>query len=285
MLKIGLIGLGVLILIILAVVVVSTLADNQFERKVSEEVKIIFNENGVNEKQVIGQEDLQDLPRCVQNWLTNSGIIGQEKVSTVRLKQQGILRLKPESGWLPFEAVQYFRVDQPSFIWKADIKFAPFFNIAGRDLYLDGQGHMLIKLLSLITVSDVKGPEIDQGTLMRYLAELQWFPSAALAEYLTWEEIDTNSAKVTMNYRGVTASAVYKFTETGDVAEFTGQRYMEQNGDFSLETWSGTGTEHKEFNGTRIANKGEVTWRLRQGDFTWLKWEITEIEYNKPMAY
>ncbi len=32
--------------------------------------------------------------------------------------------------------------------------------------------------------------EIHQGTLLRYLAETMWFPTAALNDYLTWEEMD-----------------------------------------------------------------------------------------------
>jgi hypothetical protein len=27
--------------------------------------------------------------------------------------------------------------------------------------------------------------------------------------------------------------------------------------------------------------KSEVTWKLKSGDYTWYKLEITEIEYNK----
>ena len=66
--------------------------------------------------------------------------------------------------------------------------------IAGRDRYADGHGHMLIKLASLLTVADGAGPEIDQGTLLRYLGEIVWFPSAALRDYISWEAIDERSA-------------------------------------------------------------------------------------------
>ena len=35
-------------------------------------------------------------------------------------------------------------------------------------------------------------------------------------------------------------------------------------------------------NGMRIPYKSEITWKLKTGDCTWLKLEVTDIEYNKP---
>lgn len=74
---------------------------------------------------------------------------------------------------------------------------------------------MLIKILSLFTVADSKGKEIDQGSLLRYLAETMWFPTAALNEYLYWEEMDQYNAKVTMTYDEITASGIFTFNDIG----------------------------------------------------------------------
>lgn len=67
---------------------------------------------------------------------------------------------------------------------------------------------MLIRLFSIFPVAAASGKEMDQGALLRYLAEMQWFPSAALNRYIQWEEIDSFSAKATMSDQGVTASGV-----------------------------------------------------------------------------
>lgn len=42
---------------------------------------------------------------------------------------------------------------------------------------------------------------------------------------------------------------------------------------------------YKEFNGIRLPAKGEVFWKLPDGDFSYYQFEITEIEYNKPVIY
>ncbi|GGM42539.1 hypothetical protein GCM10011351_30640 [Paraliobacillus quinghaiensis] len=144
---------------------------------------------------------------------------------------------------------------------------------------------MLIKLLALFPVADSKGKEIDQGTLLRYLAETMWFPSAALNEYITWETLDTNRSKATMSYGGIVASGVFTFNDIGEVTQFEAERYGEFDGETRLETWSIPVRDYKEFEGIKIPTKGDVTWKLDLGDFNWFNFEVTEIEYNKPFVY
>jgi hypothetical protein len=66
------------------------------------------------------------------------------------------------------EAEQWFKTEEPGFIWVAKVKFAPGIHLAARDKYEDGRGQMIIKLLSLIPVSRAEGKEIDQGAMVRY---------------------------------------------------------------------------------------------------------------------
>lgn len=75
--------------------------------------------------------------------------------------------------------------------------------VTGRDKFVDGKGQMTFELFSLINVANDTGDKIDQGTLQRYLAEICWFPSAALSPYIKWDDIDSTSAKATLTYKNV----------------------------------------------------------------------------------
>lgn len=277
--------LSIPVVIVLLVLTVSFIANILFNQKVKKEVIELFNNNMENKKDTIRKADLEGLPLCVQKWLENSQVIGKERIRTVRLKQKGLMRRKKGQPWMPAEARQYFTIDEPGFIWKAKIKVAPFLYITGRDKYYEGNGNMLIKLLSLITVADARGKELDQGALLRYLGETVWFPTAALSSYIKWEKIDSNSARATMSYRGITASGVFIFNEKSEVIKFVAERYMELNGQYVMETWSCPLKDYKEFNGIWIPTKGEAVWNLKTGDFSYYQAEITEIEYNKPFVY
>jgi hypothetical protein len=228
----------------------------------------------------VTNEDLSGLPQNVKKWLEYTGIIGKEKIVSVHVKQKAYMRLENDKPWMPVEAEQYFTTDEPGFIWKAKIKLAPLFYISGRDKYANGKGNMLIKMHSLFTVADSTGKEIDQGSLLRYLAETMWFPTAALNEYLTWEELDQYNAKVTMTYGEITASGIFTFNDKWQVINFEAERYGDFNGEIRLETWSIPVRDYKEFEGIGIPTKGDVTWKLDTGDFNWFNFEVTEIEYN-----
>lgn len=275
----------VLFLSLFLIIIFSIIVKFRFKQNVMKEVQELFYRHVDNKHQMILQSDLEGLPFCVQKWLLQAEVVGKEKIRCARLKQKAMMRMREGKPWMPTEVEQYFTVDKPGFIWKAHIKAAPLFHIAGRDRYDEGKGNMLIKLLTWIKVADATGEEIDQGTLLRFLAEIMWFPTAALSSYIKWEEIDSHAAKATMTYRGVCASGVFTFNETGEVISFGAKRYMEAKGKYSLEDWLVRIEESKKFQGVNIPFKGEVIWKLKTGDFCWYQFEISEIEYNKAEVY
>lgn len=179
---------------------------------------------------------------------------------------------------MPFEAVEYFSIDPPAFVWHATIKPGRLIHLAGRDKFINGQGNMLIKPLSLFTVANSSGEEINQGTLLRYMAEMAWFPQAAVSDYLRWEPINDHQARVTMDFSGISASGIYLFNDDGDVAGFEADRYGDFEGVFRKERWAINVTGYKVFNGSRMGYASEVTWKLKEGDFTWLRLELTDID-------
>lgn len=125
----------------------------------------------------------------------------------------------------------------------------------------------------------------DQGTLVRFLAEIVWIPSAALSDYITWEEINLNSARATMSFGDITAAGVFTFNDRGEPIGFTAERYRDVDGEFEMETWSISMDNYQMFDGIKVPAAGEITWELAEGDFTWYKFEIKEFEYNQPEVY
>jgi hypothetical protein len=238
-------------------------------------------------KQILTRQMISGLPAPVQNWLSRSGVVGKPMIYTVYLEQQGKMRTTPEGKWMEVKAQEYFTILQPGFLWTADVKAAPFLHLAGRDKYENGRGHMLIKALSLLTVANAQGKETDQGTLLRYLGEIVWFPTAALSEYITWEQIDAHSAKATMTYGGIEAAGIFRFSEQGDVESFEAQRYYTRKEGATLEKWVVTvdKNDFKEFEGIRIPARSVVTWKLKSGDFTWFTLEITRAAYNQQVTF
>ncbi|MCU7491946.1 MAG: hypothetical protein HF310_10650 [Ignavibacteria bacterium] len=273
---------GTIANVIILVMCVIGYGDWSFSRMVNSELPSFVSQSPVK-SEVIKDSDISGLPPAVQKWLRRSNVIGKDMVKTVRLKQTGQMRTSPEGSWWAFKAEQYFTVDRPAFLWKVDVKANPFLYMTGRDMYHNGRGQMMIKVMSLVPVVDVKGKDIDQGAMLRFLAEGTWFPAFALSSYLRWEEVDSLSARATMTYGGIEASGVYRFNSDGDLVSFEAMRYYFRKEGSTLEKWyiEIDKDGYKEFGGMRIPAKSSVTWKLKDGDYKWLNVEVTEMGFNK----
>lgn len=272
---------GTLANLLIAVMLVYAWGTWRFNTMVRNEVQAVLSDTPTTAA-VLTDKDISHLPPIVQQWLRRSNVVGKRVSRSVHLHQSGLMRTKRDGKWMPVSAEQYFTVKHPGFVWVADVKAAPGVHLAGRDLYLDGHGHMLIKALSLYPVANSGGATVDQGNLLRYLAEIAWFPSAALAPYITWEAVDDHRAMATMHYGDVTASGVFAFTPKGDLESFSALRFYDRKEGPTLEPWfiNVEPGAYKEFNGVRIPVRSSVTWKLREGDLTWYKVQIDEVEYD-----
>lgn len=139
---------------------------------------------------------------------------------------------------------------------------------------------MIIKLLSLIRVANSKDNEkVNQATLQRYLAEIVWFPSASLSQYIKWETIDDYSARATMEYKETKGSGVFHFDKDGNFERFVSMRFQDSNA-IKPTKWTVFATKLEERNGIKIPVECEASWELESGKWTWLKLKIKDIQYN-----
>jgi len=271
--------------VLLSFAVVVAWADSRFQRETDKQVRSFLAPVRSVPPVAITAENLDALPVPVRRWMEASGAVGGPIPRSVRLKQRGLLRTSPGQAYMPTEAHQYFRVDEPGFVWRVRVRMMRLIPIAGRDSYVGGRGRMLIKVASLIPVANAADDKIDQGELVRFLSEIVWFPAASLSPFIRWESMDDNSARATMTYRGVSCSAVFSFDERGRFIRLSADRYMGAGPSAKLERWATSATDWGDFGGCLIPIKGGVTWKLDGGGFTYYRWEITEVEYDRPELY
>lgn len=266
--------------IILVAVIIGYSTAN-FQAKIKRERSALFDRAPIENREVVTKDAILGLPPIVQKWLTNSGTVGGPLISNVYLTQELQLKMKPEqSDWNRGLAEQYFTTHPPAFNWSIDTEMNALLRVAGRDKFENGKGEMVIKLLSLIPVADAKNDEkIDRATLQRYLAEIVWFPSAALSEYIKWEEVDDHTARATMAFEGTRGSGEFYFDDNGNFEQFTAMRYRDAESAAPTE-WTVVATNTEERNGILIPVECEASWKLEEGEWTWLKLKIKDIQYN-----
>ena len=251
-----------------------------FNQKVNRDLKALKERVLESGKELITEEDIKSLPEPIQRYLRYTGIIGKSRINTIQIMQKGYIRQTPDQSWTSLEAKQYFTTGIPGFVWAAKVKMLPGISIKARDIYLDGVGNMYIKLPPFITVADASGAEVDQGSALRYLAEMVWFPTAYLNDYINWEPINNNSCKIILDYQGMMVSAVLYFNEKGEMTHIFAERYREIKGQYSLDEWVPRMSAYKEINGIKVPTKSEVIWKLDSGDFKAIEVEVTDITYE-----
>ena len=152
-----------------------------------------------------------------------------------------------------------------------------------RDMYISDKGRLIVTLFSLFNVVDAKGEKYNEGELLRWLGESVLYPTNFLQNNrLKWFPIDARTAKLTFNYNGLSLFFKITFNEIGEITEMETKRYMGEN---NLETWIIKPTNYKDLNNVIIPTSFEVLWGLEKGDFSYAKFNITEVEYEIPEKF
>jgi hypothetical protein len=229
---------------------------------------------------LITEAHLLGLPEPVQRYLRYSQAVGKETIRTVRLKQIGKIRQSAQQPWMNLDAEEYYSVDPPGFLWVGTMRKGGLPLVRARDMYRDGKGNMQIKLATIFTIANATGEKMDQGSMMRYLNEMMWFPTAFLGPNVSFEPVDRTSAKVTLTDLGKKVTATMYFDDEGRPTDFVAPRYREE-----LETWSTPITEYGEYEGLKLPVKGKAVWKLKEGDLEYIDVVISALEYNVNTPY
>jgi hypothetical protein len=246
--------------------------------KFGRQVKELFAQSKSISGQTFHKKQLDSLPEPVQRYFNHILKEGQPYISYARIKHVGQFKANLDKDWVNITGEQYATTEKPGFIWKG---YTAMFT--ARDMYIIDKGQLIVSLFSLYNIVDAKGEPYNQGELLRWLGESVLYPTNFLpGERLKWFPIDTNTAKLTFNYKGLSLFFNITFNEIGEITELETKRYMNEK---KLETWVIKATNYNELNNVIIPTAFDVLWRLEKGDFSYAKFNITEVEYNKPEKF
>jgi hypothetical protein len=247
--------------------------------KFGRQVKELF----VQSKRITGRafhkKQIDSLPEPVQKYFNYILKEGQPYISYARIKHSGQFKADLNKGWMNITGEQYATTEKPGFIWKGSTTM-----FVARDMYISNHGRLIVSLFSVYNIVDAKGKEkYDMGEILRWLGESILYPTNFLpSDRLQWFPIDSKTARLTFNYNGLSLFFKITFNETGEITEMETKRYM---GDENLETWIIKAKNYKELNNVMIPTAFDVLWRLDKGDFSYAKFNITEVEYDKPEKF
>jgi hypothetical protein len=226
-------------------------------------------------------KELEGLPAPVQRFFRAVLKDGQPIVAAANLSQRGLFNMsETENKWSPFTATQLVTTQHLGFDWDARIQMAPGVSAFVHDSYVLGEGKLHASLLGLLTVADVGNtPQAAQGELLRFFAEMPWYPTALLpSQGVRWEAIDDTSARATLTDGATTVSLVFQFNAEGAIATMRAE--ARDRDALTAMPWNGRFWEYAVRNGMLIPLEGEVGWEYPEGTRLYYKGKVTEINYE-----
>lgn len=276
----------IIALILFSILITITLLIGKKKRKIEHAklIEKIVNQSSIEQTLKVHYTSLNDLPKPVQKYFRNVLTNGQSFIKTTWLEQIGELKVTPQSkDWSKFKATQIISQDNVSFLWDAKINIAPLFHVRVRDSLIEAMGEGNVYLMSAISLgSDKNKPELNSGTLYRYLAEAVWHPTALLPQSgVNWESVDNNKAIANLTKFNISISLEFKFNNFGEIIGiYTKDRYGKFGNKYVKYPWEGKFSDYKEFNGIKIPTKGEVGWHLPNGWWLFWKGEIMDAKFD-----
>lgn len=238
-------------------------------------------------RRVFRTDDLVGLPAPIQRYLRHVLKEGQPYVQTARMEQSGTFRGTPDAEWSPFRAVHHVTTVPPGFVWDATIDMVPLVPVRVVDAYQAGRGFLRARVGGLVTVSNpAPGAELDEGELLRYLAEAPLYPTAFLpGNGIAWTPIDDRAARATLEHEGTTASLVFHVNDRSEIEGVTGRRsYLKKDGSSEFRPWRGYWRHYDVRNGMRVPLDGEVAWMHPEGEVSYWRGHLEAYDDQSHQA-
>lgn len=233
----------------------------------------------------VTQELYADVPAPVRRYFRHVLSDGLPFIATAELSQEGSFRaVTDEPGdWSPFRAAQVVTTRPPGFLWDAAVDMIPWASVRVLDAYVQGEGHLRARMGNMLTVMEPSpSPALNEGELLRYLAEAPLYPTALLPVMgVHWTPIDERSARATIADRGTTASLIFHFNDRAEVERVTGWRpFLRTDGAPESQPWTGRWGDYAQRNGMWVPTQGEVAWGAPGQEEAYWQGHIDDLRYT-----
>jgi hypothetical protein len=226
------------------------------------------------------EADITHLPPPVQRYIRQSGSIGRPVATEITLEFEATMFDAPGAPGMSGPVRQYNRFDTPDrlFLMTTRMKGLP---VAVLHDFSPGGATMKVRLLGLVNVVDLSGPDLTRTETVTLLNDLAFFaPSRLTDPRLSWTAIDETRAKVAFTLGGNTVSAVLVFNDAGDLVDFISddRGMLEKDGSLRILRWTTPMHSYADFDGWRVATGGDAIWHLPEGPFTYGQMRLTRYE-------
>jgi hypothetical protein len=189
---------------------------------------------------------------------------------SVEFDQSGTMWMSRGAKATPFSAHQIVGVSTPAFAWRAALD--PVGAVLVADYFSEGTGGLEVKLFGAVTLARMVGtPGMNQGEMLRYLAEVPWNPDAILMnELLDWTVVDPQTIRVASGVGEDRGEITFNLNADGLIHRMSApSRVYADKGRMTALPWHGRFWDHQKIGGRLLPLQGEVAWVIEGDEFVY----------------
>lgn len=228
--------------------------------------------------------EIGGLPAPVQRYFRTALKDGQPIVTAAFFMQVGSMNMSTTAErWKPFTSTQRVITKRPGFDWDARIMMFPGVPACVHDAYVAGEGLLRVALFGLVPVVNMpNSPGLAHAELLRFFAEMVWYPTALLpSQGVRWESVDDVSACATLSDGAESAKLMFRFNPNGLIETvYAEARERVVDGNTVCAPWQGRFWNYAERAGMRVPLDGEVAWMLPECANTYWRGTTTSVNYE-----
>jgi hypothetical protein len=234
----------------------------------------------------VTEADLLTLPEPLAAYVRRSGALGRPRVTTLRADIHGRIRSGPDAEWMPFTGTQVNSFGdhlERAFIIDATRSGLP---VTVVHLYDHGIATMRARVLSVATVMDAAGPEMNRGETVTVFNDLVVLaPGAIVGAPVQWTAVDAEHVEGVLTVGDQSVTAVLTFSPEHDLIDFLSHDRYRASADgtsFVRQDWSTPVGTYQAKGGYRVPTVGEGRWSAPapEGPFTYVEFHLDDVHYN-----
>ncbi len=229
--------------------------------------------------------EIDGLPAPVQRYFRAVLKDGQPFIAAATFDLAGIINMSATGGnaWKAFTSTQRAVVHRPGFLWNGRVTMMPGLAAHVHDSYIGGVGTLHAAMLGLFTVAEVQGGgEIARGEMMRYFAEMAWYPTALLpSQGVRWAAVDDHSANATLVDGPIALTLLFRFDQAGMInSVHADARGAGVGKDMVMLAWDCTVSNYQVRHGMMVPTVGEAAWLRPEGRKPYFIGTLTSLVYE-----
>ncbi|MGD8280673.1 MAG: hypothetical protein PVJ80_13480 [Gemmatimonadota bacterium] len=250
----------------------------EYLRRVRREVA----RSGTPSSGAISEADLAPLPEPVRRYLRVTGAVGQPAPTSLRASWKGRIRATPDDPWMTFSAEQHDFVSEPSrfFHMRAKRGGLP---VDVLHVYASGEASMRVRLLSLLSLVDERGPELRRTETVTVFNDICLLAPGALVDpSILWEEVDATTVRARFTSGPDEIGATLVFDDEGYLVDFVSDDRLAVTSDGTKHAWrwSTPVADYERYGPILAASRGEGVWHAPDGAFAYIELELVDLELN-----